>query len=872
MKRDTRNTITRFAILLIAALCLAASVTSVTAATGFVGLYADAAGTDCNILDVPGLVSFYVVHTGTDGATGVEFSAPLPSGFTGAGGTFLADEVQFPVYIGDSQTGLSVAYGSCLTGPIHVATILAFSPSGTTPSCTQYPVLPHPARGVINVPNCDSPVGEAPGDGLIATINADAGCVCGESTSTTYFVVNTNDSGAGSLRAAIGSANAIPGLDLIHFDIPGPGPHVIRLQSALPDITNPVIIDGYTQSGASPNTNAGFQTSNAVIMIQLDGQAGPFAGLTFAGSSNSSAVRGLSIVNFGGDGILLTTSDNTVDGCFIGVDASGVRQGNGGVGVNITQVGMTIGGATPGARNVISDNTGDGVSVAASSSGARSLVQGNFIGTDPTGTTAFGNGGAGVSVGGSNTGAMIGGDASGAGNLISANDVGVVVSGLSGIQVLGNRIGTDVTGTQDLGNTSDGVRLIGGIGHTVGGSAPGARNIISGNGGSGVLISILGRTHTVQGNYIGTDVSGTSAIANLDGVTLITASNTNVIGGTSAAQGNVISGNTSAGVLVNGANDNFVQGNYIGTDAAGTSAVPNSVGVLISGGGADNHIGGASPAGAGNVISGNQSRGVYILGPGPTGNTVEGNKIGADVTGTTPMGNSSGVEIALASNNTIGGSADAGSRNTITANGMYGIIIWGGPDATGNRVWGNTIGGASGLGNGAGVYLWDAFQTTVGGTGALEPNVISYNSGDGVTIGGAGQSSVRSNSIHSNGGLGIDLGDDDVTSNDGMDGDTGPNGLQNFPLVTASTSASTTVEGSFNSTPSTPFILEFFANSSCDASGNGEGETFIGSVPVTTDGSGDATFNETFPTTVPAGDYITATATDPDGNTSEFSQ
>ncbi len=126
--------------------------------------------------------------------------------------------------------------------------------------------------------------------------------------------------------------------------------------------------------------------------------------------------------------------------------------------------------------------------------------------------------------------------------------------------------------------------------------------------------------------------------------------------------------------------------------------------------------------------------------------------------------------------------------------------------------------------------------------------------------------------MFSNAGLGIDLGADGVTPNDAGDGDTGANNLQNFPVLTSATSGSTTIEGTLNSTPNTKFRLEFFSSTECDPSGYGEGETFLVFIDVTTDGSGNVTFTVTFPDTVPGGHFITATATDPNNNTSEFSQ
>ena len=185
---------------------------------------------------------------------------------------------------------------------------------------------------------------------------------------------------------------------------------------------------------------------------------------------------------------------------------------------------------------------------------------------------------------------------------------------------------------------------------------------------------------------------------------------------------------------------------------------------------------------------------------------------------------------AESSNNTI-------SNNTCSGNDIYGIWL--------NLAEGNTISG----------------------------NIIAFNGGDGVFVLEATENAILSNHIFSNSDLGIDLSPDGVTPNDAGDTDTGANNLQNFPVLTsATTGSSTTIEGSLNSTPDMDFRLEFFSNSACDPSSHGEGETFLGSASVTTNGSGNASFSITFPHTVPVGYFITATATDPNNNTSEFSQ
>jgi uncharacterized repeat protein (TIGR01451 family) len=207
----------------------------------------------------------------------------------------------------------------------------------------------------------------------------------------------------------------------------------------------------------------------------------------------------------------------------------------------------------------------------------------------------------------------------------------------------------------------------------------------------------------------------------------------------------------------------------------------------------------------------------------------------------------------------------------------FGIAISG---AGGNTVAGNFIGtnaaGTTDLGNGqSGVFIEGASNNLVGGLTAGAGNVIAFNSGKGIAaiVSSAVGNAILSNSIHDNGGLGVDLNDDGVTANDANDADAGPNNLQNFPVLTAASAfgANTKITGTLNSTVSTIFKLQFFSNAACDASGNGEGRTFLGSTTVTTDSEGNAAFNVTLAATVAATEVVTSTATDPAGNTSEFS-
>ncbi len=318
-----------------------------------------------------------------------------------------------------------------------------------------------------------------------------------------------------------------------------------------------------------------------------------------------------------------------------------------------------------------------------------------------------------------------------------------------------------------------------------------------------------------------------------------------------------------------------MEGNLIGTDNDGSGRLGNATGVTVSSAASGNVIGGTD-AGAGNVISGNMLFGVVLADAGTTGNLIEGNLIGTDKDGAGVLYNITGVLIGSgASANVIGGTA-AEARNVISGNKLFGVLITD-TGTTGNLVQGNSIGtakdGASPLGNGSAGVSMDADDNAVGGTVSGAGNTIAHNAGAGVVVLGSGDA-VRGNSIYSNAALGIDLGGDGVTPNDAGDGDAGGNRLQNFPVLTGASGSpsSTTVVGTLDSTQFTVFTIEFFGSSAADPSGFGQGQQFVGSTTVTTDGAGHASFTATFPIGLAAGAMVTATATDPGGNTSEFSR
>jgi hypothetical protein len=430
---------------------------------------------------------------------------------------------------------------------------------------------------------------------LLAALLASLMLAAGQArASTTFTVINTNDSGAGSLRQAIMDANATAGEDVINFNVTGTGVHTIAPATELPAISGPVTIDGYSQPGAEPNQKS--VGSDAVLKIELSGASAKYAnGLMIAGSN--STVRGLVINRWSNSGIQISGSGSTgnkVMGNYLGTDASGAQDlGNGGSGVDINAApNNTVGGATAAARNVISGNL-DGVGIY--SAGVR--VTGNYLGTDASGTKDLGNARNGVTIkGASNT---VGGTTAGERNVISGNDdEGVHVNdpGATGNKISGNYIGTDATGTKDLGNAQDGVYIENLPDNTVGGTTAGERNVISGNGYDGVFI--LGPNATgnrVTGNYIGTDKNGAALLGNNDMGVKITNASSNTVGGTVAAARNVISGNDYGVVITNG---------------PGYSAKDNRV--------------------LRNVISRNTETGVSVDAEGATGNRVLSNSIFAN--------------------------------------------------------------------------------------------------------------------------------------------------------------------------------------------------------------------------------------------------
>jgi hypothetical protein len=407
----------------------------------------------------------------------------------------------------------------------------------------------------------------------------------------TFTVTNTNDSGAGSLRQAILDANAAAGADTIAFNIVGSGVHTIALATSLPAISQPLTIDGYTQSGSSVNTQDTTQGLNTVLMIEIDGGATGNSSVCLDVAAADVTIRGLVVHSCGAAGIRLQNSatNTVIEGNFLGTDPAGMTAPSPS---NFPQahiagnapVNPRIGGTTPAARNLIS-GAHDKIAFEPVGGASGALIQGNLIGTDKTGTGGLANNGTGLTLT-RVVNCTIGGGTAAARNVISGNGTtGIELGGTpsSGVVIAGNYIGVDVTGTAKLGNFNQGIS-IGSPDVTIGGATPGSGNVISNNGGIGIVLGSSGTTHdvVVQGNYIGTDASGTAAMGNGDRGIHVGGPN-QTIGGIGPGEANIIAntrknGATGDGVYLPFSQGNVVRGNSIyGNEGLGIDVMPAGI-------------------------------------------------------------------------------------------------------------------------------------------------------------------------------------------------------------------------------------------------------------------------------------------------------
>jgi parallel beta-helix repeat protein len=453
------------------------------------------------------------------------------------------------------------------------------------------------------------------------------------------------------------------------------------------------------------------------------------------------------------------------------------------------------------------------------------------------------------------------------GLIIGGFVVGIQISGASAQNnfITGNYIGCNYNATDTLGNTH-GIYILAGPHHNYIGGGPSERNIISGNNHTGMRI-VNSNYNVIQGNYVGLNRTGNAALRNYDGISIEGTSKYNLIGGYTSDERNYVSGNVAYGIPVFGAgcNYNIIAGNYVGTDISGTQAIPNTYGVLFDDGASYNLLGGRE-TGAGNLLSGNSAYGLFIYNFGTMKDTIIGNLIGTDYTGTQALPNANGIVIDGPSfyhtidSNVISGNSQngisihiAGSDSNIVINNKIGT------DITGLLPVPNQFDGIR-IGEGPRKNL-------IGLPG--QGNIIAYNGGNGISVMTAADlyNTFTENSIFANAGLGIDLFPMGVTPNDAGDTDTGPNDLMNFPVITDAFEAAVThIIGHVDCPAATTITVEIFK---CDfsAPGNGQGKIFVGR--TTCDANGDFELSTGNAMTM---DCICATATDHLGNTSEFSE
>ena len=635
----------------------------------------------------------------------------------------------------------------------------------------------------------------------------------------------------------------VEGLDIINF--PGDG---IRVQSGVWSLRSNWI--GLTAAGAAAN-GGGIRVFTEQCIIGGD-SAGE--GNVISGNVNH--------------GVTLDGNNNLLMRNWIGLSVDGTTAiPNGWDGVRVFGDGNWVGSFSSADGNVISGNAFSGVAIDTGAS--NTLVLNNRIGTSANGMSSIGNDRFGVDADGGPS--YIG--LSDAGNLISGNGYGGIglQFGADGVAIAGNWIGLNAAGTGTLGNASAGIRLYSSSNTLIGGPNAGDGNVISGNY-TGVSVDAGTSATTILGNRIGTNPTGTTALGNSGSGISVNGSGV-VIGGDQPGDGNLISGNGSDGVSISGedAGDTTIRGNRIGTTADGLFALPNGGYGIRALQGNNALIGGDTPA-DGNLVSGN-GRGIAIekwMSSVVLKNNIVG--LNANETAKLPNGSSSGIDVsapdtmvgAPGAGNVVAGSESAGivlSGETAMGTTIQGN--WIGTNRNGDAGLGNRIGG---------IFIARGLLAQIGGLGAGEGNVIANNDYAGIFLDTGHSISFLGNSMYGNDPIGIELAGLGPEANDAQDPDTGPNHFQNFPVITSALASGgmVGVDGNLDSLPSSDFIVEIFHSPACHASGLGEGKTPIGHFMVSTDASGHGVFSQSLPLVTNNG-VVTALATAPDGSTSAFS-
>ena len=730
----------------------------------------------------------------------------------------------------------------------------------------------------------------------------------------TYIVTTTADEGDNSLRWAITQANQHAGADTIVFNIPDTDTEFdgsvwwIKPKTMLPVLTD----DSTWVMGQSQQQNQGDRNSNGPEIVIYGGEiADPNQGVGFMIQSSGNIISGLVISGFDYFGIRLkyeNTRNNWFYGNYIGTDPSGEEQMGNITGIYISKsAGSTlIGGGGPDKRNVISGNMQHGIYASVSDS---NRIIGNYIGTDRTGTKSVPNGRdgkhSGITLSHSNYN-LVGGTNEDTRNIISGNGRdGIHISQSDSNTIIGNYIGVDVTGTELLANgvmgVGDGIDMrYGSCYNVIGGTNPGEKNVVCGAPNMGIRIGEAEGSYStdhniIVGNYVGTDVNGEKAFGNHNhGIYILQNAKYNRIGSVEPGGANVVCSNSWSGIAIfnSEADSNIVEGNIVGLTASGDTPLPNNDnGILISDSASFNIIG------PGNIVGGNLDDGIELSGSLTEQNRVYGNFVGVNSSATDSIPNLGyGLHISFGSNKNIIGDTSLAklNMNIISGNRKSGLFIDSsfnnyvegnliGTDATGqksvpNHSHGMIVKGAGNMicknvvsGNtGSGICMTDSsFNNTIAGNkiGITVNDEISLpNNGSGIFympgISAEKDTIGPDNVIRFNGRYGVEISDsgagriliteNSITKNDsgGIVLKSGANNSLSSPVITQYDPVAGTAP------PNS--VVEIYSDS-----GN-QGEKF--EAKVNADANGNWTWNGTA-----AGPYLTATASDINGNTSIFS-
>ena len=594
--------------------------------------------------------------------------------------------------------------------------------------------------------------------------------------------------GVCTLRAAIQEMNANNSADSFRIAFNLPTNQTIRPQSSLPAIGKRVTIDGTTQFGATCEGFSGYPS----LRINLDGalSGANSIGFILGTGSSGSVIKGLSIYNFGVDGILIGSNNNRIECNLIGQPTVG-GFGNGDDGVEILGNNNTIGGAEAWRTNVFANNLGAGVEIGDDANGngaSNNHVLGNFIGVAGTSTPV--PNAIGVLVNDSAENNTIG-TTGNLGDITRFNVIGynagdgVRVDGTGWHNaVLGNYIGIATEGVTKIGNSGDGIdagATFTRIGTTTNslGFTVNVPNYVGNSPRTGIFVA--GNSTTVYGNFVGVSQVESAEHENDDYGIYIT-------GSSGTVEANTVGHSGFDGIRIQGGSGNAI-GNYVGVRKSGTDNISNlRRGISMTGSSADVE---------GNYVGNSAADGIYS---NATGVSIVGNFVGVYADGASPAPNSlSGIAL-------FNDQATVGSINDETAT---------------NLVANNTI---------HGIYV-NADNALIAN------NIIRDNGGDGITVTDAADDNhFRSNSIFGNGNLAIDLKSDNIINADGDAGSS--NDMVNRPNLNQAEAATGQINFSYSADANSvqTFYIQFFSNPDCSRR---EGQTPLAFTSFTTNSNGD---------------------------------